>query len=97
MTKEEFLHEINAGRYPKYILSQIKEGKPEKDCSSIVCTSSNNIVLAKYENGKWHQAHFRTATFVYPSQSIYYTSIKEDVIYWTKGEAKDITRKQLSD
>ena len=31
----------------------------------------------------------------YPSQNIYYTDIKENVIYWTDGEAKDRTREQF--
>ena len=95
MTKEEFFNKINIGRFPKYVLSQIKEGKPEKDCSAIVCTESESILLAKYEYGKWQQAHFTSATSAtsgYPSQSIYYTDIKEDIIYWTDGKAEDRTK-----
>ena len=97
MIKEEFYKQVNKGRYPKYVLSQIKEGKPEKDCSSIVCTASGSMLLAKYENGIWQQAHFSGSCSGYPSQHIYYTDIKEDVIYWTDGEAEDTTREQNSD
>ena len=96
MTKEEFYKRVNEGRYPKYVLSQIKEGKPEKDCSTIVCTASDKILLAKYENCNWYQACFTNASY-YTPQRIYYIDIKEDVIYWIKGEAKDKTRKQFSD
>lgn len=92
MTKEEFFNKINRGRFPKYVLSQIKERKPEKDCSAIVCTESESILLAKYEYGKWQQAHLTSATSGYLSQSIYYTDIKEDIIYWTDGEAEDKTK-----
>jgi hypothetical protein len=75
--------------------SHIKEGKPYKDCASIVLTESGSILLAKYENNKWQQCHFTHASSdTYPSQDIYYTDIKEKVIYWTDGEAKDYSRKQ---
>ena len=91
MTKEEFYKQVNFGCYPKYVLSQIKEGKPTKDCSSIVGTASGNIMLAKYENGKWYQACFTSA----PDQRMYYTRINEDVIFWTDGEAEDTSREQF--
>ena len=97
MTKEEFYKQVNKGRYPKYVFSQIKEGKPMKDCSSIVCTASGSILLAKYENEIWQQAHFSGCYSVYPSQHIHYTNIEEDVIYWIDGEAKDTTKEQNSD
>ena len=90
MTKEEFYEKINRACYPKYFLSQIKEGKPTKDCASIVFTASGNILLAKYENGEWYQACF-TST---PDQRIYYMRINEDVIFWTDGEPEDKSRKQ---
>lgn len=90
MTKEQFYKAVNNGRYPKYVFSQIKEGNPTKDCASIVCTVSGNILLAKYENGKWYQACFTSA----PDQRIYYMRINEDVIFWTDGEPEDKSRKQ---
>ena len=90
MTKEQFYKAVNNGRYPKYVFSQIKEGNPTKDCASIVCTVSSNILLAKYENGIWYQAGFTSA----PDQRIYFTRINENVIFWTDGEAKDTSRKQ---
>ena len=95
MTKKEFLYQINRWRCPKYILSQIKGGQPKKDCSAIICTASDRILLAKYENGKWQQACFTHATSGYPSQNIYYTDIKDNVIYWTDGEAKDYSRTKV--
>ena len=79
MTKEEFYKQVNKGRYPKYVLSQIKEGKPKKDCSTIVCTASDKILLAKYENCKWHQACFTSGSYD-TLQHIYYVDINEDVI-----------------
>ena len=90
MTKEEFYEKVNLGRYPKYVLSQIKEGKPTKDCASIVCTVSGNILLAKYENGAWYQARFTSA----PDQRIYYMIINEDVVFWTDGKPEDKSRQQ---
>ena len=93
MTKEEFLEHINRSRRPKYILSQIKEGTPDHDCVSIVCTSSDNIVIAKYENGKWQQACF-TSPDEYTKQEIYYVDIKGDVAYWTDGEPEDCSREE---
>lgn len=87
MTKEEFLEQINISRCPKYTISQIKEGVPDHDCVSIVCTSSDNIVIAKYENGKWKQAHF---TFMSGGrQEIYYDDIIEKIVYWTDGAPED--------
>lgn len=88
MTKEEFIERVNEGRYPKYVLSQIKEGEPSENCSAIVCTLSNKILLAKYENGKWSQACFTTPGG-YTSQRIYYIDINEDIRYWTEGEATE--------
>ncbi len=88
MTKEEFYEKVNFARYPKYVLSQIREGKPTKDCASIVCTTSGNILLAKYENGEWYQACFT-------SSNIYYMRINEDVIFWTDGKAEDKSGKQF--
>lgn len=93
MTKEEFYKQVNKGRYPKYVFSQIKEGIPDHDCTALVYTSSDNVVIAKYENGKWQQAHFTSAKF--GKQKIYYDDIEEDVIYWTDGTAKDYSRKQF--
>ena len=93
MTKEEFLEQINISRCPKYTISQIKEGAPDHDCVSIVCTSSDNIVIAKYENGKWQQACF-TSTDEYTKQEIYYVDIKGDVAYWTDGEPEDCSREE---
>jgi len=60
MTKEEFYKRVNEGRYPKYVLSQIKEGKPNKDCSSIVCTASDKMLIAQFMDGKWKQVCFHT-------------------------------------
>ena len=91
MTKKEFYEKINFGCYPKYVLSQIKEGNPTKDCASIVCTVSGNILLAKYENGKWYQACFTSA----PDQIIYYMRITDDVIFWTDGKPEDKSRCQF--
>lgn len=91
MKKEKFYEIINFGRYPKYALSQIKEGKPTKNCVSIVCTASGNILYAMYENGKWYQTYFTSA----PDQRIYCLDINEDVIFWTDGEAKDRSREQF--
>lgn len=99
MTKQEFYKKVNWERYPKYVFSQIKEGKPEKDCSAIICTASDKMFLAKYENGKWQKACF-TSTDGYStysfgaSQSINYVDITEDVIYWTDGKAEDYSRPQ---
>lgn len=90
MTKEEFYKKVNFWRYPKYVLSQIKERKPTKNCASIVCTASGNILLAKYENGEWNQACFTSA----PYQKISYMRINEDVIFWTDGKAEDTSHKQ---
>ncbi len=98
MTKEEFYKRVNQGRYPKYYLSQIKKGgKPQKECSAIICTETDHILLAKYENGSWQQAHFTSAATGpgYSSQSIYYTAIHEKVIYFTDGKAKDSSRPQF--
>ena len=91
MTKEEFYKQVNKGRYPKYVLSQIKEGKPKEDCSTIICTASDKMLLAKYENDNWHQVCFSSCN--YASQHTYYIDIKEDVIYWIEGKAEDTTRK----
>lgn len=88
MTKEEFLERINRSRYPKYVLSQIKEGTPDHDCVALVCTSSDNLAISKYENGKWKQAHF-TSTKFGGKQEIYYDDIEGDVIYWTDGAPED--------
>jgi len=90
ITKQEFYEKVNRGCYPKYILSQIKEGKPQKNCASIICTYSGNILLAKYENGKWCQACFTDG----PYQCVYYRSIDEEVIFYIDGKAKDTSRKQ---
>lgn len=97
MTKEEFYERVNIDRYPKYVFDQIQDGTPENDCAAIVCTESDKILLAKYEDGKWRQAHFTSPSRDYcgtSSQSIYYADIKEDIIYWTDGDAKDYSRKQ---
>lgn len=94
MTKEQFLEEINFSRYPKYTLSQIKEGKPKEDCASIICTASGRILLAKWEYGKWQQAHF-TSTRYGGKQEIYYTDIDEGVIFWTDEKAKDYSNQEL--
>lgn len=91
MTKEEFYKKVNFASYPKYVFSQIKEGNPTKDCASIVCTASGNILLAKYENGKWYQACFTSA----PDQRMYYMRINENVIFWTDGKAEDTSRGQF--
>ena len=91
MTREEFFEHINRSRYPKYVFSQIKEGTPDYDCVSIVCTSSDNIVIAKYENGKWQQAHF-TSTEFGDRQEIYYDDITEKIVYWTTGAPEDYNR-----
>ena len=96
MTKQEFYKKVNWERYPKYVFSQIKEGKTEKDCSAIICTASDKMFLAKYEDGIWRKACFTSTdrciyNFV-PSQRIYYTDIAEDVIYWTDGKAEDYSR-----
>ena len=88
MTKEEFCEHVNRSRYPKYVLSQIKEETPDHDCVALICTSSDNVVIAKYENSKWQQAHF-TSTKFGGRQEIYYDDIKEDVIYWTDGAPED--------
>lgn len=96
MTKEEFYKQINKGMYPKYVFSQIKEGTPKKNCSSIVCTASDRLLLAKYQDGKWKQAHFPTTEYR-DNQEIYYTDIDEDIVYWTDGEAEDRSRKQFYD
>lgn len=96
MTKEEFYKQINKGRYPKYAFSQIKEGTPKKNCSSIVCTASDRLLLAKYQYGKWEQAHFSTTEYGC-KQGIYYTDINEDIVYWIDGEAEDRSREQFYD
>lgn len=93
MTKEEFYKNVNRGRYPKYVFEQIKEGCPEHDCSAIVCTESDKVILAKYENGKWQQVHFTSTRWSAP-QKIYYDDIEEGIKYWTDGEATDCSRKQ---
>lgn len=96
MTKDQFLKEVNFGRYPKYVISQIKEGKPEQDCSSIVCTFNGNILLAKYEGGRWQQAHFTSTDgyYYHPPQRLYYDDIREGIIYWIDGEPTDCSRGQ---
>lgn len=94
MTKEEFLEQINISRHPKYTISQIKEGTPDHDCISIVCTSSDNVVIAKYENGKWQQACF-TSPDEYTKQRTYFIDIKGNIIYWTDGTPEDYNRKPL--
>ena len=91
MTAGQFYEQINRGRYPKYIFSQIKEGTPEHDCVALVCTSSDNILIAKYENGKWQQAHF-TSTKFGGRQEIYYDDIEGEVIYWTDGTPEDYSK-----
>ena len=96
MTKEEFYKRVNKGLYPKYVLSQIKEGKPKEDCSTIVCTASDKILLAEYENGNWHQVCFN-GSYHHNPHGIHYIDIKEDIIYWIEGEPKDTTRKQSDD
>lgn len=96
MTKEEFYKQINKGRYPKYVFSQIKEGTPKKDCSSIVCTESDKLLLARYQYGKWEQACFSTTEYG-GKQEIYYTDIDEDIVYWTDGAAEDCSREQFDD
>jgi hypothetical protein len=97
MTKEQFLKEINRGRYPKYVLSQIKSGKPRKECSAIVLTATGSMLLAKYENGVWQQVHVYNTGPNYPSQDFNWTEIKEKVVYWTSGEARDSSRQQFED
>lgn len=88
MTKEEFLQEANFGRNPKFTMDDVHSGIPKKDGGGfIVLTSSGNIILAKYESNRWSQAHFTEARSVsYPksSQEIYFTDIKEEIIYWIK-------------
>lgn len=96
MTKNEFHRQINQGRYPKFLFSQIKEGVPKKDCSSIVCTTSDRLLLAKYQYGKWEQAHFSTTEYG-DKQEIYYTDINENIVYWTDGEAEDRLGEQFYD
>ena len=91
MTKEEFCEQINISRWPKYTVSQIKEGTPDHDCVCIVCTESNKTAIAKYKNGKWEQAHF-TSTKFGGRQEIYYDDITEKIVYWTDGEPEDSTR-----
>ena len=93
MTKEEFYKQVNYGRCPKYVFSQIKEETPEHDCAAIVCTKSGKTMIAKYENGKWQQAHFTSAKFR-GRQEIYYDDITEKVVYWTDGKAEDYSRRQ---
>ena len=88
MTKEEFLEQINISRYPKYTILQIKEGIPDHDCVSLVCTESDKTAIAKYENGKWQQAHF-TSTKFGGRQEIYYDDITENVVYWTDSAPED--------
>lgn len=100
MSKEEFYEKINQGRYPKYVFAQIKEETPSKNCSSIVCTASDKILIAQFEDGKWKQVCFHTMStpsfFDYNSgqQTIYLTEIDENIRYWTDGKAEDYSRKQ---
>ena len=93
MTKEEFFKLINDGRYPKYVFSQIKENAPNEDCGAIVCTESGRVAYAKFENGKWQQAHF-TSPDRFRKQEIYWTEIQEEVVFWTEGEAEDRSSEQ---
>lgn len=90
MTKEEFQRQVNFGRYPKYTYEQIKEGTPEKDCVSLICTESDNVFIGKYEHNKWKQARITSA----PNQKIYYDEMTKNVIYWTDGEPKDVLTPQ---
>lgn len=92
MEKEEFFEHINRSRYPKYLFSQIKEGTPDHDCVALVCTSSDNVLIAKYENSKWQQACF-TSPNEYTKQETYYVDINGDVVYWTDGKPEDCSRK----
>ena len=100
MTKEEFYEKINRGRYPKYVLEQIKEGTPPKNCSSIVCTASDKILIAQFMDGKWKQVCFHTMStpgfidYHTARQTTYLTDIYENIQYWTDGEAKDYSREQ---
>lgn len=96
MGKEEFYKAINKGRYPKYVFSQIKEGKPDKDCAALVCTESGRAVIGQFKDGKWQQAHF-SSTEGGRKQEIYYSDIKEEVVYWTDGKAEDTSRDQFDD
>lgn len=93
MTRGQFFHKINFGRYPKYTNSQIKEGTPKNDCVALACTESDKVIIAKYENGKWRQAHF-TSTRFGGRQEIYYDDVAENVVFWTDGEPKDLSRQQ---
>ena len=79
--KEEFLKNVNFGRYPKYEITDIREGKPDKDTTATVLTENDKMYLAKYEDGKWQQAHF-TSTKFGECQQIYYTDIDDNIIYW---------------
>lgn len=93
MTKEEFYQQINRSRFPKYTFSQIKEGIPDHDCVALICTSSDHVIIGKYENDKWRQVCF-TSTKNGQRQEIYYVDIESDVIYWTDGPAEDTSRAQ---
>lgn len=95
MTKEEFLRQVNKGRYPKYTFSQIKDGIPDKDCNAIICTESDSILLAKYQNGVWQQACLESTEDVF-KQEMYYANINEGIIYYIDGEAEDCSREQFS-
>ena len=94
MTKIGFYSKVNYGRFPKYILSQIKDSTPQNNCVAIVCTESDRILIAKYEYGIWKQAHFSSTEDGY-EQEIYHSNIDESIKYWTDGKPEDRTRKQF--
>lgn len=91
MTKEEFLDIANFSRYPKYTLSQVREGNPNKDTIAIAVITSGSLLIGKYEGGKWSQAHV-TSTIYGDKQEIYYEEIEEEILYWVEGDGEDYSK-----
>lgn len=93
--KKEFLKDVNYGRYPKYLIGQVKTGVPRHDCSTIVRTRSGGTYLASYFGEKWQQARFTSTE--YGPQQMYFEDIREEVVFWMDGEAQDYSRKQFEE
>lgn len=81
MTKDDFLEAINFGRTPKYEISQIHEGNPDKEGVYLVGTESGKTYIGIWHGTYWNYTGFTSATN-YGSQEIFESELKEKVIFY---------------
>lgn len=81
MTKDDFLEAINFGRTPKYEISQIHEGNPDKEGVYLVGTENGRTYIGVWKGTHWNYANF-TSSIIYGGQEIFESELKEKVIFY---------------